>query len=356
MNYAGIITAAGLSSRMGAFKPLLEINGLPMICHTVMSMKNAGLYPICVVTGYRGDEIKNALADYDVIFAENENYASSDMLSSVKLGLVNVKNSDGFFLLPGDMPLISPKTFKAVREKDGSFVIPVLNGKNAHPPLIKKQCFDTVLSFSGDGGLPKALSSFEKTYVEITDTGAGADADYMHEFEAVAKAGRKTLGLSDGLCTELFDKAGTLPHIRAHGKAVGILAEKMAKKLISKGYPLNLLLCRSAGTLHDICRLEKLHAEAGGDFLKKLGYDAVLNIVKHHMSSAQLKLQLDECTLVFLADKLMRETELVTPKQRYAPAFEKFPEGTEIGDKIRKDCIFAEKLLEKYAEITGDKI
>ena len=43
MKCGGIITAAGLSSRMGAFKPLLELNGYPMIVHTVLSMKNAGV-------------------------------------------------------------------------------------------------------------------------------------------------------------------------------------------------------------------------------------------------------------------------------------------------------------------------
>ena len=102
MTYSGIITAAGLSSRMGDFKPLLKINGLPMIVHTVLSMQNAGVSPVCVVTGYRGDEIKSALNGYDVVFAENEDYASSDMLTSIKLGLEKIKKSDGFFLLPGD--------------------------------------------------------------------------------------------------------------------------------------------------------------------------------------------------------------------------------------------------------------
>ena len=356
MGYAGIITAAGLSSRMGAFKPLLEINGLPMIAHTVMSMKNVGLSPVCIVTGYRGEEIQKALADYDILFAENKDFATTDMLSSIKLGIEKVKESDGFFLLPGDMPLIPPETFNAVQNTSGSYIVPTVNGRNAHPPLIKKECYDAILSFTGDGGLPKALADFEKTYVETGNEDSNRDADFRHEFDIVAQIGKKALGLSEKLCNELFEIAKTPQHIRNHGVAVGKLSERMAKKLSDNGYFTNILLCKSAGTLHDILRLEKMHSEAGADFLKKQGYDAVSQIVRRHMTSEGLDPVLNEASIVFLADKLIRETERVSPKERYAPAFEKFPEGTETGNRIRKDCSFSELLLNKYIELTGDVI
>lgn len=355
MKYSGIITVAGLSSRMGSFKPLMEINGIPMIAHTVMSMKNAGISPICVVIGHRGAEIQNALADYDVIFAENVNYASSDMLTSVKIGLEKVYDSDGFFLLPGDMPLISPDIFKSLINAQGNYIIPTANGKNAHPPLIKKSCFDTILNFDGGGGLPKALACFEKTYIETNNADSNMDADYIHEFEAVANIGKKRLGLSDELCLELLKKAETPKHIIAHCMAVGALAHHMAACLTEHGYFINIPLCRSAGNLHDIKRLEKMHAEAGGEFLKSQGYNAISEIVSHHMTSSGLQDDFNEQTVVFLADKLVRETEFVTPQQRYAPAFEKFPQGTEIGDRVRIDCDFSEKLYDKYVRITGDK-
>ena len=99
-----------------------------------------------------------------------------------------------------------------------------------------------------------------------------------------------------------------------------------------------------------------MHAESGARFLEKHGYTAVSDIVKHHMTSDGLSADMNEHTIVFLADKLLRETELVTPKERYAPAFSKFPKGTETGDRIRKDCAFAEQLLKLYTDLTGDKI
>lgn len=356
MSYAGIITAAGLSSRMGDFKPLLQINRLPMIAHTVLSMKNAGLSPVCVVTGYRGSEIKSALKDYDVIFAENENYANSDMLSSIKLGLEKVQNSDGFFLLPGDMPLIPPQTFKKVLAADGNYIIPTVNGKNAHPPLIKSACYGAILSFDGDGGLPRALADFDKTYIEAGDADSNRDADFRHEFDKIAALGKKRLGISKELCTEILQNAGTPRHICAHCMAVGDLAVHMAKKLIEHGYFLDILLCESAGALHDIKRLEKMHAETGAEYLKSLGYDAVSDIVQCHMTSENLPLDFSERTIVFLADKLMREREFVTPDVRYAPALEKFPKGSEVGIRVRKDLEFSKILYKKYIDLTGDMI
>ena len=34
----GLVVAAGLSSRMGAFKPLLDLAGKPLICRTVKKL------------------------------------------------------------------------------------------------------------------------------------------------------------------------------------------------------------------------------------------------------------------------------------------------------------------------------
>ena len=61
MKGAGLIAAAGRSRRMEGFKPLLEINGFPMIAMTVQSMENAGIRDITVVVGYRGEEVRRAL-------------------------------------------------------------------------------------------------------------------------------------------------------------------------------------------------------------------------------------------------------------------------------------------------------
>ena len=74
MKAAGLIAAAGLSSRMEDFKPLMELNGFPMIAMTVRSMRNAGIRNITVVTGFRGEEVRKVLDPLGVSIVENPRY------------------------------------------------------------------------------------------------------------------------------------------------------------------------------------------------------------------------------------------------------------------------------------------
>jgi len=88
LQIAGIVAAAGLSTRMGEFKPLLPYASHTMIQSTVASLKNAGVQHIIVVVGYRGDEIAGRLAGMeDVKVIYNPNYQEGDMLESIQLAL-----------------------------------------------------------------------------------------------------------------------------------------------------------------------------------------------------------------------------------------------------------------------------
>ena len=84
---AGVIVAAGLSSRMGEFKPLLPFRGSTIIENTINTMKRAGVDTIVVVIGYNKEVMEQALEGSNVIMVYNPNYATSDMMSSIKLGI-----------------------------------------------------------------------------------------------------------------------------------------------------------------------------------------------------------------------------------------------------------------------------
>ena len=55
-----LILAAGLSRRMGEFKPLLPLGGTTVIENTVEAALSGGAESTVVVTGYRGDEAVKA--------------------------------------------------------------------------------------------------------------------------------------------------------------------------------------------------------------------------------------------------------------------------------------------------------
>ena len=51
MRTGAVIVAAGMSSRMGEFKPLLQLGGLTFVQRVVSNFQQAKVFPIVVVTG-----------------------------------------------------------------------------------------------------------------------------------------------------------------------------------------------------------------------------------------------------------------------------------------------------------------
>ena len=61
MSTAAVIAAAGLSSRMRDFKPLLCLGSSTVIGHTIDALRTAGAAPIVVVTGYQSAVLERHL-------------------------------------------------------------------------------------------------------------------------------------------------------------------------------------------------------------------------------------------------------------------------------------------------------
>ena len=345
---------------MGAFKPLLELNGCPMIVHTVLSMKNAGVDPVCVVVGYRGEELRPVLEPLGVMIAENSAPEGSDMLASVRIGWDALRGSDAVFLLPADMPLMSPAVFRELQRRAESegpvWAAAAVDGKRGHPALLSAACRPLVMGFRGEGGLRAALKEVPPLLVEAGDREMNMDADRPEDLAAVRQIAMDRLGLSDERCYMLWDRFGTPEHVRLHCAAVAELAETMARDLIAAGGAMDTLLCRSAGLLHDMLRTEPHHAAEAEKELRRLGFGRLAATVGSHMSFRGSADGFTEQTVVCLADKLVREDRRVSPEERYAPALEKHPAGTPIGDRIREDRDRAEALCGSFYRLTGKRL
>ena len=84
---AALILAAGVSSRMERFKPMLPVGEDTMIRRTGRMMQQAGADPIVVVTGYKSDVLRQHLDGMGLVFLNNEHYAFTQMFDSFKIGL-----------------------------------------------------------------------------------------------------------------------------------------------------------------------------------------------------------------------------------------------------------------------------
>ena len=168
-NPAAVILAAGRSSRMGATKPLMLIDDMPMLMYAANAFRAAGIDYIIVVTGFDAERVA-ALAREGALHPVHNSNFDKGMFTSVCAGIEAVPDEfDSAFVLPVDIPFVSPETLKrlqtsANREHGASakergapsaggidgmpaaarsrpIVIPRHTGKPGHPPLIHRSIF-----------------------------------------------------------------------------------------------------------------------------------------------------------------------------------------------------------------------
>ena len=187
----GLVLAAGLSRRMGEFKPLLPFRGKTLIENTIDSILSSGAHQVVVVTGHRADELEAILSEkYEgrVILTRNHEFATSDMLRSIQIGCQAMPECDSFFLLPGDMPVVEPSTFqKVLAHRDGTLgvIFPTLDGYRKHPPLVDYRLIPQILAFHGEGGLRQFWQEQEALIhtVAVDDVGVWVDLDTQEDYK-----------------------------------------------------------------------------------------------------------------------------------------------------------------------------
>lgn len=184
----GLVLAAGMSSRMGAFKPLLPFCSDTVIGCAVGGLLAAGCESVTVVVGYRGDEVADALSERfgeRVRFAVNPDYADTDMLRSAVLGMQEMPRCERFFLLPGDMPMVRQDTYAMLlKAHRGGITIPLYRGRRGHPALLETTLTGDILAYNGGDGLRGFFRSRSDVLtVETEDGGVLADLDTKEDYD-----------------------------------------------------------------------------------------------------------------------------------------------------------------------------
>ena len=192
MQTAAVIVAAGQSSRMGAFKPLLPLADTTMIGHAIETLKAFGVSPIVVVTGREAAALAQYLYPYQVECVHNPDYAATDMFCSACIGFEALRSrADRVFFLPVDSPLFSADCLAALcaeMDRSGCGVArPCYEGRCGHPILIDAKLLPSLTSFHGDGGLRRAIESTGclQQRVEVSEPGLLLDADTPDDYARI---------------------------------------------------------------------------------------------------------------------------------------------------------------------------
>ncbi len=356
----GLIVAAGYSSRMGTFKPLLPLGEKTVIEAAVDSLRFGGIHDIRVIVGYRAAELYPVLESLPVSIIDNPNYAAG-MFSSVITGLKTFANdAEGFLLLPGDNPLIRKRSIKDLlqtyRQTGAAVTYPVFNNQRGHPPLISSKCFADILSDDGAYGLRKILERFDSDSMDIgvADQGILLDIDTMEDYEKLTcfYANRNIPTYDE--CLALLKKYQVNDKVARHGQTVAMVGRHLAEQLNHAGLHLNIELVVAGGMLHDLAKGKPNHSKRGERLIRSKGFSALAGIVASHMdldlSSEQI---MNEAAVVFLADKLVRDDKVVSLNERFSFSLKKFAGQPEIQAAVLRRQQTAEIIRNKIIGMVG---
>lgn len=188
MNFGVVITAAGMSSRMGDFKPMLSIGSISVAQRVVATFRQAGVDRIVMITGYNATALERHLAGNGITFLRNEDYAHTHMFDSVKIGLEYLRDKcDAVLLTPVDIPLFTAGTVTALMESGEKLACPECQGQTGHPILIAGELISAILADSGEQGLRGALDrcGAAMARIPVNDPGTLHDADTPEDYSAL---------------------------------------------------------------------------------------------------------------------------------------------------------------------------
>ena len=180
-----LIPAAGLSSRMESWKPLLPYGDGTLIGQAVANAL-AVCRRVILVTGYRGKELEQLFeGERRVTCVRNREYRRG-MFSSIQQGAAEVR-APRFFVAMGDMPEIPPSLYRRLLEEPPADVVrPRYRGIPGHPVLFAAGAARLIRSLPPEADMGRVLSSYEVREINVKEPGCVRDIDTIEEYRGRA--------------------------------------------------------------------------------------------------------------------------------------------------------------------------
>ena len=190
---AGIILAAGRSSRMGRPKALLPLGseGQTFLTRIVETFREVGVEEILVVTA-AGSELTSVLLSgkfqFRLILNESPELGQ---LSSFQVGLQSLELSkvSGILMTPVDVPLVSVETVQSLIEAHSKSLAPVVRPvrkkAHGHPVIFDRALFREILLEPSDSTVKSIVHRHRNRSMEVTvnESGPFYDIDTPEDYE-----------------------------------------------------------------------------------------------------------------------------------------------------------------------------
>lgn len=185
---AGIVPAAGLSTRMGRSKPLLDADGRSFLHRVVGALAGGGCDPVVVVVRDDGGPEAELGRETGARVLVNPD-PSDGPVSSLRVALRSLDPGvEGCAFCPADHPRVDPETVARLRdaflESDAPVVVPRHGSRRGHPVFFRSTLFPELL----EEGLPEGARTVIRRHagavleVEVGDAGVLVDIDTPGEY------------------------------------------------------------------------------------------------------------------------------------------------------------------------------
>jgi molybdenum cofactor cytidylyltransferase len=153
---AGVVLAAGTSSRMGKNKLFFDLDGETVVHRAVRRATEAGLAPVFVVLGHEAERVRDAIGTLPCQPVLNPNY-SAGVNSSLKTGIQAIANTSAAaaVVILADMPFVTSEMIATLvneyRQSSAPLVVSDYEGVNAPPILYDRSLFHELATSEGEG-------------------------------------------------------------------------------------------------------------------------------------------------------------------------------------------------------------
>ena len=193
---AAVILAAGRSSRMGAPKQLLEIEGKTLLRRTteMVLASDIGAGRTSVVVGSHGDQCWRQVEDLPCHRISNHNWEDG-LSTSVKESLLfwqAFKETHAALFVPCDLPFLSTQhinaLLKAYQESGAPLVVSRFAEVLGSPGVFGQELWDEMLRLEGDEGARKIIRRHQDEAIAVEFEGGQFDLDTPQDVEAFRSA------------------------------------------------------------------------------------------------------------------------------------------------------------------------
>ena len=191
LSVAGLILAAGQSTRFGSNKLIEPVLGEALIRKTVTSWLKSKISGLYVVIGHQGHDIVQALEGFDFETIANSRFEAG-LASSLATGIEELQNKYDFVLIGlGDMPYVKSETMNSLidaatlNRHNAKLWIPCFQDQRGNPVLWSRSAFPDLAALEGDQGGRQLFEKFETAMqqVPVQDPGILRDIDVKQDLE-----------------------------------------------------------------------------------------------------------------------------------------------------------------------------